>query len=146
MRAGKGFNRKIFVNFVNVPTGEVMKSVIYVFLGGGAGSMLRYSVSLLMAKGIATSHFPWGTFTVNILGSVAIGLFYAWSERFQLSPEVRLLLTTGFCGGFTTFSTFSAEGLNLLRSGCYGLFLSYLFFSLFLGMAGVVAGMLLAKI
>ena len=80
-----------------------MKELIYIFLGGGTGSVLRYYVQELLHERIIPYSFPWATFTVNIFGSFLIGLFYALSARFNLSPEMRLLLTAGFCGGFTTF-------------------------------------------
>ena len=89
------------------------KEVIYIFIGGGTGSALRYFIQLLMHERIVPYHFPWATFTVNLLGSFLIGLFYALSERFHLPFEVRLFLTTGLCGGFTTFSTFSSDGVGL---------------------------------
>ena len=102
-----------------------MKELIYIFLGGGTGSVLRYYVQELLHERIIPYSFPWATFTVNIFGSFLIGLFYTLSARFNLSPEVRLLLTAGFCGGFTTFSTFSNDGLTLLKGGFYGTFIAY---------------------
>ena len=71
------------------------KEIIYIFLGGGTGSALRYCIQLLMHERIVPYNFPWATFTVNIFGSFLIGLFYALSERFHLPFEVRLFLTTG---------------------------------------------------
>ena len=96
------------------------KEVIYIFIGGGTGSALRYFIQLLMHERIVPYHFPWATFTVNLLGSFLIGLFYALSERFHLPFEFRLFLTTGLCGGFTTFSTFSSDGVGLLKGEFYG--------------------------
>lgn len=89
--------------------------LIAIFLGGGTGSVLRYCVQMMLHERIVPYSFPWATFTVNILGSFLIGLFYTLSARFNLSTEVRLLLTTGLCGGFTTFSTFSNDGLILIK-------------------------------
>ena len=63
------------------------KEVIYIFIGGGTGSALRYFIQLLMHERIVPYHFPWATFTVNLLGSFLIGLFYALSERFHLPFE-----------------------------------------------------------
>ena len=102
-----------------------MKELIYIFIGGGTGSILRYSIQKVLHENILPYHFPWATFCVNITGSFLIGLFYALSARFNLSPEVRLLLTTGLCGGFTTFSTFSNEGLTLFKGGHYIEFTAY---------------------
>ena len=116
------------------------KSLILLFLGGGTGSVLRYGVQLILSGRLPFPAFPWATFAVNILGSFLIGLFYALSARLQLSVEVRLLLTTGLCGGFTTFSTFSNDGLLLLRQGHYGVFLLYAASSVVLGIAAALAG------
>ena len=106
------------------------KEVIYIFIGGGTGSALRYFIQLLMHERIVPYHFPWATFTVNLLGSFLIGLFYALSERFHLPFEVRLFLTTGLCGGFTTFSTFSSDGVGLLKGEFYGVFILYTLISI----------------
>lgn len=98
------------------------KILICIFLGGGTGSVLRYCVQMALHERIVPYSFPWATFTVNILGSFLIGLFYAWSARFNLSTEIRMLLTTGLCGGFTTFSTFSNDGVIMLKQGFLGEF------------------------
>ena len=110
-----------------------MKETFYIFLAGGAGSVLRYGVQLLMHERIHPYHFPWATLTANVVGCFFIGLFYALSARLHLSTEVRLLLTTGLCGGFTTFSTFCNENLALLRQGYTGTFVLYVGLSLALG-------------
>ena len=88
------------------------KILITVFLGGGLGSLMRYGVQAAMHGRISPFLFPWATLSVNILGSFLIGMFYVLSARFNLSDETRLFLTTGLCGGFTTFSTFSHEGMT----------------------------------
>ncbi|WP_294472646.1 fluoride efflux transporter CrcB [uncultured Bacteroides sp.] len=121
------------------------KEIIYIFLGGGTGSVLRYCIQLLMHERIMPYSFPWATFTVNLLGSFFIGLFYALSERFNLSFEVRLLLTTGLCGGFTTFSTFSNDGMNLLKGEFYGTFILYTLLSIVIGLVAVMAGGYIGK-
>lgn len=121
------------------------KEIIYIFLGGGTGSALRYCIQLLMHERIIPYNFPWATFTVNFLGSFFIGLFYAFSERFHLSPEIRLLLTTGLCGGFTTFSTFSNDSINLLKGEFYGTFAIYVLSSMALGLGAVMVGGYLGK-
>ena len=107
-------------------------------VGGGVGSVLRYSIGLLLRR--EDGLFPWGTFTANVVGCFLIGLFYAWSSRLQLTAEVRLMLTTGLCGGFTTFSTFSYESLQLLQQGHYILFLLYVMASLLVGLLAVWIG------
>ena len=75
------------------------KILIAIFLGGGTGSVLRYCAQMALHERIVPYSFPWATFAVNIIGSFLIGLFYALSARFNLSTEVRMLLTTGLCGG-----------------------------------------------
>ena len=116
------------------------KLMLMVFLGGGIGSMLRYAAQLLFAGRITPGSFPWSTFAVNLAGSFLIGLFYALSARFHLSDDVRLFLTTGLCGGFTTFSTLSHESVTMIRQGCYGTFLIYAAASIALGVAAAFAG------
>lgn len=121
------------------------KELLYIFLGGGTGSVLRYCVQMMMHERILPYIFPWATFTVNLVGSFLIGLLYALSARFNLSPEVRLLLTAGFCGGFTTFSTFSNDGMTLLKGEFYGTFLLYTLLSITIGLIAVAAGSYLGK-
>lgn len=104
------------------------------------GSILRYCVQLALHERIVPYNFPWATFTVNIVGSFLIGMFYALSARFNLSADIRLLLTTGLCGGFTTFSTFSNDSLILLKQGLHGLFLLYVVLSVALGVAAAMLG------
>ena len=96
-----------------------MRSLIYIFIGGGVGSVFRYLIQLAINQSVITK-LPLGTFVANIIGCFLIGAFYSLSERLNLSNEIRLLFTVGFCGGFTTFSTFSTENLNLLRENLYG--------------------------
>src|SRR6478672_9090972 len=95
----------------------MVNNLLLVGLGGGAGSIMRY----LCQRWINASYlhsFPLATFLVNASGCLLIGMLYALAEKSQvMSPEVRLLLVTGFCGGFTTFSTFAFENMTLLRSG-----------------------------
>lgn len=121
-----------------------MKSIIYVFIGGGTGSALRYLMQMIINRNIITA-FPLGTFVVNIIGCMLIGMFYTLSDRFSLSQDVRLLLTVGLCGGFTTFSTFSTESLNLLKGELYGMFLLYTLSSVAVGIILTFAGIWLGK-
>ncbi len=120
------------------------KTLIAIFLGGGAGSVLRYVIQQLINENL-TTNFPWGTFTVNVLGSFLIGLFYALSARLGLSAEIRLLLTTGLCGGFTTFSTFSNDGVLLLKQGHSGTFILYTLASVIIGIIMVWVGAMTGK-
>ena len=112
-----------------------------VFIGGGVGSVLRYAIGLCI--GAAT--FPWATLAVNVGGSLAIGLFGGWCERFGWPEAVRLALIAGLCGGFTTFSTFSKESLALAQSGRWGALAAYALGSVALGIAAVAAGLWLAR-
>lgn len=80
--------------------------------GGAVGSVCRYLLS-----SVHMASFPWGTLTVNVLGSLLIGLLAGLSGRGLLSPELKLLLVTGFCGGFTTFSTFANESFGMMKAG-----------------------------
>jgi len=91
-------------------------SYVFVTVGGGLGALARYVLSTWV-HGLTGAAFPWGTLAVNGIGSFVIGLVMVLSvDRGLISPDVRLLLTTGFCGGLTTFSTFSYETLSLLRA------------------------------
>ncbi|MEG0889812.1 MULTISPECIES: fluoride efflux transporter CrcB [Bacteroides] len=125
-----------------------MKELVYIFIGGGAGSVLRYLAQIAVNERIAPFAFPfsWGTFTVNVAGSLLIGLFYSLSDHFQLSMEARLFLTAGLCGGFTTFSTFSNDALSMLEGGFYGTFAVYVFLSIVLGIGAVLLGGYIGKL
>ena len=111
-------------------------NVLIVFLGGGTGSVLRYLVGLL----IGSAAFPWATLTVNVIGSLAIGLFGGWASRFGWGEALRLSLVIGLCGGFTTFSTFSKESLALAESGRWCAFAAYAIGSVAVGIAAVALG------
>lgn len=129
-----------------------MRELLCVFLGSGFGSLLRYffvlakqHLSLNPVSSMGQTLFPWPTFVANLLGCFLIGLFYSLSARFGWSNEVRLLLTTGLCGGFTTFSTFSNEGMTFLREGHYSLFALYFGLTLAFGLAAVALGIVLGN-
>ena len=116
-------------------------NALFVFLGGGTGSVLRYLVGMW----IDSTAFPWATFAVNAVGSFAIGLFGGWSERFGWSESMRLALTVGLCGGFTTFSTFSKESLVFVQSGRWSAFEAYAIGSVAIAIAAVALGYWIAK-
>lgn len=120
-------------------------NILVVALGGAAGSILRYLCQKWINEGYH-HNFPLATFLVNISGCLLIGILYALGEKGNiLSPQTRLLLITGFCGGFTTFSTFAFENMNLLRIGDGFYFLLYAIGSVVLGIAAVYAGNLIIK-
>lgn len=123
----------------------MLKSIFAIFLGGGIGSVLRYSIQMLLHERIIPYNFPWATLTVNIVGCFLIGLFYALSDKLSLSPEIRLLLTAGLCGGFTTFSTFSNDIVELIRQGEVLFAAIYILASILLGVAACFAGTALVK-
>lgn len=124
----------------------MIKNLLLIGLGGGVGSMARYLCQKWFSENYPYT-FPWGTFVVNLLGCFLIGVIYAASEKTSLlSPQVRLLLITGFCGGFTTFSTFAFENMGLLRSGDVVYFLIYTVSSVVLGIAGVFGGIAIMKL
>ncbi|MDR3308442.1 MAG: fluoride efflux transporter CrcB [Tannerella sp.] len=119
----------------------MFRDLLLVGLGGGAGSMLRYASSLLAGKMQHTT-FPVGTLFVNIAGCFILGLVVAFLERQQvLNANLRLLLITGFCGGFTTFSAFSSESLKMFGNGHYFLAITYILVSVILGLLAVWGGM-----
>lgn len=118
----------------------MIKIFLAVFLGGGLGSVMRYGLQMIMHERIVAYNFPWATFTVNIAGSFLIGLFYALSAKLNFSAEIRLFLTAGLCGGFTTFSTFSNDSIEMLRQGNSAICLIYILLSVVLGILSCFAG------
>ncbi len=104
------------------------------------GSVGRYLVSKCF-----DSPLPWGTFVVNILGSLFIGFLLGLVSRGTLSPEMKLLLVTGFCGAFTTFSTFANESFQMMRAGDALLTALYIGACITLGILAVYAGMQISK-
>ncbi len=122
-----------------------MQSILLVFLGGGCGSVCRWGISLWLKRyAVSLGGLPIHTLAANLLGCMLIGMFTAWLAK-QPNPQWALLLTTGFCGGFTTFSTFSLELLDLLRTGHSGLAVLYLAVSLLVCVGAVAGGMMLLK-
>lgn len=122
-----------------------MKQFLLVFLGGGLGSLLRYVISKTFNNYF--QHFYLGTFLVNIIGCLLIGLVIGVSfKNNYLTQNQTLLLTTGFCGGFTTFSTFAFEKHTLLKAGEIFHFSFYLIASIVIGILAVSIGLWLSKL
>lgn len=117
---------------------------LLVGLGGGVGSVLRYVVARAVQERTAVT-WPYGTLGVNVVGCFVIGVLLALAARNRLGAEWQLLLATGVCGGFTTFSTFSWEALALLRAGQAGPALLYIGASLALGLAATAGGVWLGR-
>ena len=124
-----------------------MKEVLLVSIGSFFGGGMRYWVSKLV-QSWAIIAFPFGTMAVNVLGCLIIGFLSGlnWNGTGIMSPSTKLLLTTGFCGGFTTFSTFMNEGSALMKNEQYTYMMLYLFGSLALGLVAVLTGHYLAKL
>ena len=119
--------------------------LLLVGTGGFLGSVLRYVSSKSVDEKL-NSVFPYGTLTVNIIGSFILGLIYAWAIRKTGDPEnMRLFLGTGFCGGFTTFSAFAFENLNMIEQRLFGSAAVYILASLILGILAVFGGILLGR-
>ena len=116
-----------------------MKSFLLVFLGGGLGSGLRYLVSIAMNQ--YSKVLPNGTFIVNMLGCLLIGLILGYAQKENtLTSNQTLLLATGFCGGFTTFSAFANENLELIKNGELFNFSVYTICSVLVGILAVFIG------
>jgi len=122
-----------------------MRLIGYVALGGAIGSVARFGIGAVLQSRTAGA-FPWGTFTINILGALLLGfLLRVAMGSTAMTPELRALLTVGFCGGFTTFSTYSYETAALLETGHFGKAATYALASVVLALAGTFLGFMLAR-
>ncbi len=119
---------------------------LLVGIGGFIGSVTRYLTASYLTK-VFPSAFPYGTFAVNIIGCLIVGIVYGLSERFSwFTPEWRLFLATGLCGGYTTFSSFAYENIQLLQNGNYLAFTLYSATSFILCLVSSFIGLTLTKI
>lgn len=124
----------------------MVKPLLIAGFGGFIGTVLRFLISRYYQVN-AVSSFPWGTFTVNIVGCFLIGLIFGVSDKTGwISPELRIFLTVGICGGFTTFSSFSNDTYLLIEDKEWLLMALYTSLSFFLGLVAVYSGRLLTKI
>jgi CrcB protein len=122
-----------------------MIAALLIFIGGGIGSVARHGVNLFAMRWLSID-FPWGTFIVNVVGSVTMGVLAAWfAFRTDVPQEARLLLTTGFLGGFTTFSTFSLDTALLVERGAYGTAAAYALGSVAISLFGLFLGVWLVR-
>lgn len=124
----------------------MLKTILIVGTGGFLGSVSRYLTQILVERYLHSS-FPWGTFVANIAGCFIIGLVFALSERGNLiSPEWRIFLTVGFCGGFTTFSSFAYNNLTMLSESNFFQLIGNVGLSLFFGITAVYVGIVLVRL
>lgn len=120
-------------------------SYLLVFFGGGLGASLRHGVNLICARGFGTA-FPYGTFIINITGSIVMGLIAGYlAFKGDASQHWRLFLMTGILGGYTTFSAFSLDTALLYERGEVGLALFYVLGSVGFSIAGLFAGLALVR-
>ena len=119
--------------------------LIYVIIGSSIGGAARYLSQEFVQKNFP-SFIPLSTLSVNLVGSFIIGIIYALAERSKISAEVRIFIATGFCGGFTTFSSFAFENVRLLQDGEYFNTALYVVLSLVIGFIAVYLGILFTKL
>lgn len=123
----------------------MIKNILLVGLGGGVGSIARY-LTQRWAYNIYPHHFPWGTLAVNIIGCFLIGVLWGISfKSFESNEHWKMFLMVGLCGGFTTFSAFSLEGVGLIKEQRLVLFFLYVAGSVIVGLVATYLGMRLVR-
>jgi len=122
-----------------------MKELIYVFIGGGLGSLIRFTI-VKWVNAFHNSIFPFGTFTINIIACFTLGFIIGLADQKQLlSPASRLFWAVGFCGGFSTFSAFSSETLTLFQQGENSTMLLYILLSIVVCISATFGGLFIAE-
>ena len=123
----------------------MLKTILYIAIGGAAGSVLRFLTTLLVSK-YWSNNFPLATFIVNIIGCFLIGLFAGYLAKNQLEDSnIKWFLVTGLCGGFTTFSAFGMENYNLFQNNNSLLAFGYIAASIIIGLFAVWFGIFVSK-
>lgn len=123
-----------------------MLDVLVISLGAIVGANARYFISRFAAQ-VLGPVFPYGTLVINVTGSLVVGFFVIWtSERALVDPRWRLLVVVGFCGAFTTFSSYAFETMSYFEQGQWLLTLTNIFSNNFLCLAGALMGMALARV
>lgn len=121
----------------------MLKNILLVFLGGGLGSVIRYLISKI---DFVSNYYPYNTLAVNVIGSLMLGVIVGYFLKNEnINSNYLIFFTTGFCGGFTTFSAFANESLKMLTEGELVSFFTYLFFSIFFGICAVFLGFYISK-
>jgi CrcB protein len=134
---------KIQFHFVG---GSILKDFFAISVAAVVGANLRYVLSRLLAREFGVA-FPYGTLLINVLGSLVVGYFVIWTtERALVDPRWRLLVVVGFCGSFTTFSSYAFETIAYFQQGQWGLMLANIVSNNLLCLGAVLAGMALARV
>lgn len=130
-----------------MPVPSFLAASLYVILGGGAGAWLRYASGVAIFRALGPAKFPWATLSVNVLGSLAMGLLAGWLARYGSHGEGwRLLLGVGLLGGFTTFSAFSLELALMVERGNLATAALYASVSVLAGVAGLFGGLAMIRL
>jgi len=122
----------------------MLKTLLFVAIGGGIGSVARYLAAVLAAN-IIGPRLPWGTLAVNIIGGIVMGFITGAFEGRTHDPDIRIFLTTGILGGFTTFSAFSLDAVRLMQSENLAIAGGYIIASVALAISGVIFGLAAAR-
>jgi fluoride exporter len=135
---------KIWVSFCR--ENSIVKDFLGISIAAVLGANLRYLLNRLAARELGPV-FPYGTLFINIAGSMIVGFFIIWTtERVLIDPRWRLLVVVGFCGSFTTFSSYAFETMSYFEHGQWGLMLVNIFSNNLLCLGGVLVGMALARV